>query len=331
MTLKLEFHEVADLPSLDRLWAEETDWGEQSQALRDWFMEAPFGKPSAVVASDAETGKAVGQFRFMPARVSINGREVSAVRPFGTIVTQDAHEAASARSPLENPIWAMYFRGVDEFRARGIGLIYIIPDERWAGFLKRGHIILKMAGVKFATFPLWSLPLPLTNGPLPLGEGFTASPLTTWDKVDQLWESARKLHNCMVVREASILRWKLAQARFNVTAVERGGELVGLVASREKGDRQWLICDLLAVDEGPAMRATLAAAVNVSHEEAVTRAGANELRKVGVLATPVMETVVSELGFVRDEYDFPLVIQPLDKSLSIDDVKPERWYVSAND
>jgi len=225
----------------------------------------------------------------------------------------------------------MYFRGVDEFRARGTGLIYIVPDERWVGFLKRGSMVLAMAGMKYASFPLWSLPLPLAGGLLSLGEGYTASSLVNWDEVDRLWEASRKLHGCMVVRDASVLRWKLAQATFTVTAIRRDGELVGLVASREKGDRQWLICDLLAADDGPALRATLAAVVNVSHEEAIARAGANELRKAGVLATSVMEPVVRELGFVLDEYDFPLVVQPLDKSLSPDDVKPERWYFSAND
>src|SRR5262245_55356480 len=201
MGLNLEFHEIADLPSLDRLWAEETDWGEQSEALRRWFMEAPFGKPSVVIASDGKTGKAVGQFRFMPARVSVNGREVSAIRPFGTIVTKQAHEAASALKPLDNPIWAMYLRGVDEFRARGTGLIYIVPDERWVGFLKRGALVLRMLKIKFATFPLWSFPLPLAGGLLPLGEGFRATPLMNWDKVDQLWEAAHKMHDCMVVRD----------------------------------------------------------------------------------------------------------------------------------
>jgi len=331
MGLKLDFYDVADFESLDRLWEEATDWGEQSQALRRWFMESPFGKPSVVVATDENTGKAVGQFRFMPARVWVNGREVAAVRPFGTIVTKEAHEAAAAQRPLDNPIWAMLFRGIDEFRARGAALVYIVPDERWVGFLKRAtDTVLKVANMKLGSFPLWSMPLPLTGGLLQLGEGFNASPLENWDGVDGLWEAARKLHHCMTVRHASVLRWKLSQATFTVTAVKRDSELVGLVASREKGDRQLLICDLLAADDGPALRATLAAAVNAGHEEAV--AGASELRKVAVLSTSVMEPAIRELGFVPDNYDFPLLVQSLDKSLSVDDdVKPERWYFSAND
>ncbi len=331
MSLNLKFHDVADLPGLERLWQDETDWGEQSAELKRWFMEAPFGKPSVVVASDGQTGKPVGQFRFMPMRISVNGRDVSAVRPFGTIVTKEAHEAAGARGVLDNPIARMYLRGADEFRARGAGLMYIVPDERWVGLFKRWALALKMFKIKYASFPLWSLPLPLTSGLLPLGDGFTASALTNWDEVDQLWETSRQLHSCMAVRDAGALRWKLAQAIFTVTAIKRDGQLVGLVASREKGDRQWLICDLLAADDGAALRATLAAAANVAHDESLARSGANELRKVAVLATPVMEPAVRSLGFVRDDYDFPLVVHVLDKSLPADAVRPERWYVSAND
>ena len=44
-----------------------------------------------------------------------------------------------------------------------------------------------------------------------------------------------------------------------------------------------------------------------------------------------MEPIVSGLGFVRDEYDFPLVVHVLDESLRAEDVSPTRWYVSAND
>ncbi len=331
MGLKLEFFDNADLASLDQLWEDETDWGKQSQELRRWFMEAPFGKPSVVVATDAETGKAVGQFRYMPVRVSVNGREVSAVRPFGTIVTKEAHEAAAARTLLDNPIWAMYLRGADEFRARGVGLIYSVPDERWVGLFKRWAPALRMFKIRYSSFPLWSLPLPLVSGPLSLGDGFTEMPLGTWDeRVDRLWEAARKLHACMVVRDARMLRWRMAQTSYSVTCVQRDGELVGLVAAREKGDRQWLVCDLLGVDE-VALRATLAAAANVGHKESTTRGETNELRKIAVLATPFIESIVRSLGYARDDYDFPLLVHVLDKSLRADDVKPERWYVSAND
>jgi hypothetical protein len=327
MAIELEFHEVADLPGLEQLWRDETDWGEETlRSLHQWFMAAPFGKPRIVVARDDRSGAIVGQFRFMPSRVSIDGREVRAHRPFGTIITQEMRDGMKSVNPLKQPAVAMYLRAVEELRARGEQLIYMVPDPRWVR-------MFKMFGfLQTGSFPLWSRPLPLA-APLPLGDGFEAAEFTAWDHeaVDRLWESARSLHGCMAIRDAATLRWKLANAKYTVTAVRRGGELAGLVAARAKGDRQWLVCDLLAADAGPSLRAALAAAANVAHEESLARAGDREIRKVAVLATNVMEPAVRELGFERDDYDFPIVAHVLDESLRPEEVAPSRWYVSAND
>jgi hypothetical protein len=327
MAIELEFHEVADLPGLEQLWREETDWGEETlRSLHRWFMAAPFGKPRIVVARDDRSGAIVGQFRFMPSRVSIDGREVRAHRPFGTIITREMREGMKSVNPLKQPAVAMYLRAVQELQARGETLIYMVPDPRWMR-------MLKMFGfLQTGSFPLWSRPLPLA-APLPLGGGFEAAELTTWeqDAVDRLWEASRGLHGCMAFRDGATLRWKLANARYTVTAVRRDGELAGLVAARAKGDRQWLVCDLLAADAGPALRATLAAATNAAHEESLARTGDREIRKVAILATSVLEPAVRGLGFERDDYDFPIVAHVLDGSLRPEEVAPSRWYVSAND
>ena len=44
-----------------------------------------------------------------------------------------------------------------------------------------------------------------------------------------------------------------------------------------------------------------------------------------------MEPVVRRLGFVQDAYDFPLVVHILDPNISMDEVAPTHWYISAND
>lgn len=332
MGLTYEFHEDAMLPGLERLWREATDWGENTlDDLRPWFESAPFGKPSIVVANDERTGEMVGQFRFMPSRVSVNGKVVSAVRPFATIVTPAAHEAADIRSATDNPVAAMYLLAAREFAARGVGLIYIVPDQRWLGLFKRWASTLKFFRLDYGTFPLWSLPLPLQT-PLPLGENFRAAPLAAWDeRIDALWEKAARLHGCMMVRDAATLRWKLMQANYTTTAVWRDSELVGLVAARRKGDRQWLVCDMLAADANDSLRATLAAAVNAGHAEASHNQGEEVIRKVAVLVTTLIEPVARGLGFARDDYDFPLAVQVLDGSIATEDVALARWYVSAND
>ncbi|MEA2563605.1 MAG: hypothetical protein QOH06_5109 [Acidobacteriota bacterium] len=327
MPIELEFHEVADLPGLEQLWREETDWGEETlRNLHRWFMEAPYGKPRIVVARDSRSGAIVGQFRFMPSLVSVDGREVRAHRPFGTIITKEMRQGMASLNPLKQPAVAMYLHAVRELQERGEQLIYMVPDPRWVRLFKMFSFL------QTGSFPLWSRALPLA-APLPLGEGFEAAELAAWEPeaVDRLWQSSRGLHGCMSVRDTATLRWKLANARYTVTAVRREGELAALVASRAKGDRQWLVCDLLAADAGPALRAALAAAANAAHEESLVRSGAEEIRKVAVLATQVLEPVVRELGFERDDYDFPIVTHVLDGSLQPEEVAPSRWYVSAND
>ena len=111
----------------------------------------------------------------------------------------------------------------------------------------------------------------------------------------------------------------------------RGGELVGLSASRRKGE-QWLICDVLATDLRDSLRATLAATANLANAKApVFKAAGKPVPKVTVLTTPAMEPIVRDLDFVRDAYDFPLVVHVLDSSLSKEDLNPSQWYFSAND
>ncbi|MEJ7577426.1 MAG: hypothetical protein WKF74_10530 [Pyrinomonadaceae bacterium] len=328
MGISYEFHADATQPGLERLWREATDWGEATlDTLRRWFEVAPFGKPRIVVATDDETGEMVGQFRFMPSRVCVNGEVVRAVRPFGTIVTPAMRDAVKSNNPLQQPAVAMYFRAVDELKAVGEQFIYMVPDPRWM------RLFQMLPFLQTGTFPLWSLPLPLAK-PYPLGEeGYTFGSLEKWDeRVDRLWEKSSRLHGCTVLRDAETLKWKLANGNYETTAIERDGELVGLVASRRKGDRQWLVCDVLAADGREAMRATLAAACNVGHEKSLTAGeGQEAILKVAVLATPLMETVVRDLGFRRDAYDFPLVVHVLDENVPAENVAPARWYVSAND
>ena len=327
MAAELEFHDVVELPGLERLWREATAWGEQAlDQLNPWFMKAPFGKPSMVVARDQDSGDIVGQFRFIPSRVSVDGREIRAYRPFGTIVSKAMRDAVVSNNPFDQPAVAMYRHAVNELQTRGEQLIYMVPDPRWVRLFKMFPF------VQSGSFPLWSLRLPLQDPP-PVADGYHAGPLGDWTdgRVDRLFTAARRLHGCMVMRDSESLHWKLGHAEYTVTAIEYRNELVGLVAARLKGDRQWLVCDLLAADDGDALRATLAAAVRVAHAECLERGGEQAIHKVAVLVTSVMEPAVRELGFVRDAYDFPLVVHVLDDSLRADEVSPARWYVSAND
>jgi len=315
-----------DLPGVQRLWKEETSWGALAEEMWQRFVvEAPeWGGISGAIATD-ETGAIVGQLAFVPSLVWVDGREVRAFRPGAPIVSRSLRFRSA--NPFNHPAVRMYNYAVKALRARGDGLIYMVPDPRWLRLFKMFPFL------RCGTFPLWQLPLPLGR-PLSSGDGYSASRLTSFDddRVDRLWDRARRLHGCLVVRDSRTLPWKLSEPGYEVVGVEHGGELVGLAAARRRGDRQWLLCDVVTADAGETMRETILAAVNVAHERALAAAGTSKpIRKVAVLATPLMEPALRGLGFLRDAYDFPLVVHVLDPSLTKHDISPARWYVSAND
>lgn len=325
MGLKYEFYQDASLLGFERLWLEATEWGKIKSGHAPLMLNAPFGKPRVIIATDTDSGEDVGQFHFLPLHVMVDGKVIRAVRPFGTIVTPAMHAAAVINNPLDQPAVAMYTRAVAELKAMGEQLVYMVPDPRWIRLFKMFPFL--QAG----TFPLWSLPVPIEK-PVELDKAYTVAPLKEGDeRVDRLWEKSSRLHGCMVLRNGSTLQWKLSNAGYTTTAVEKDGELVGLVASRQKGDRQWLVCDMLCADAGDSMRATLTAASSVAHEKSLTGVGKEAIHKVAVLATPLMEPILRDLGFVRDAYDFPLIVHVLDENIAAEDVNPSRWYVCATD
>ena len=326
--MKLHYRLVRndDLPGIQRLWQEETNWGALAEELwQRLVVDAPeWGGISGAVATD-ESGAVVGQFAFVPSLVSVDGREVRAFRPGAPIVSRSLRFRSA--NPFSHPAVAMYNYAVKALRARGDGLIYMVPDPRWLRLFKMFPFL------RCGSFPLWKLSLPLERPLPPPVEGYSAVQVTALDdcRIDRLWEQARRLHPCLVVRDTRTLPWKLGEPGYEVAGVERGGELVGLAAARRRGDRQWLLCDVVTTDAGETMRETVLAAVRIAHERALAAAGtAKPIHKIAVLATPLMEPVLRGLGFVRDAYDFPLVIHVLDPSLK-HDVSPARWYVSAND
>ena len=325
MSLTYRLYQDGDLPALRRLWEENTNWGTVTAEMwRQHVVEAPLGGVSGAVAEDSATGQIVGQFAFMPSLINVSGREYRAFRPAAPIVAKSLRFRSP--NPMSHPVVAMYMHAVKALRERGDGLIYMVPDPRWVRFFKM------FPNLYGGSFPLWKLDLPLA-AKFSLPEGYTAAPLVVLDdeRIDQLWAKWSGFHTCQVVRDARSLPWKIGKGEYEVLGVERGGELVGLVASRRKGDRQWLICDLLAADCGEALRATIIAVSNLAHERAASAPPDKTIIKVTLLVTPVMEPVVRDLGFVRDSYDFPMVIHVLNQSITKEEVAPSKWYVSAND
>lgn len=327
MKLEYRMRREGDREPLIRLWSEHSGWGDADDPFWSYlFEDAPEGPAEIVVAEDRSTGGIVGQLAFLPVRVAVGGRRVRAMRPIAPIVAPGARSSLRLPNPFKHPIVAMYRHGARVVRDQGCPMLYALPDPRWRRMLEAFPFF------QVGQFPLLSRPLSSGDVPGVPGETTTRSFDGWGSEVDDLWREWARRWECSVVRDSGYLEWKVGQGDYYITTVERDGGLVGLVASRQKGDRQWLICDLLAADEGDATRSTLRAACSLAHREAAARgAGEMPIEKVAILAPERLRPLLAELGFEPEAYRFSFLVQPLGGVLDADAVAPERWYVTAND
>lgn len=323
MELRYRLYTPDDVPLLSKLWQSSTEWGALTPEIVARHLEnAPFGKPIVSVAENVTTGELVGQAALMASAVLVNGKVVTAFRPMAAIL--DPAVRIRTLNPLHHPIFQLYRFGLEEMARRGDKLVFMLPDPRWR------RAIQMFPGVQQATFPLWSIQLPLSQ-PFVLRAGYEAAELTTWDeRVDLVFEKAAAEYPCMIVRTAETFRKKSGPPEYEVLGVYRSGELVSVVASKQKGDRQWLICDLIAADQEAAGE-TLKAVCNFANERANDAHFSPPLQKAGILVVPKLLPIVQQLGFRRDKYDFHLFVKLFSSEFSQADVDPSRWYVSAND
>jgi hypothetical protein len=126
--LTYRLYQETDLPELLRLWKDEAGWREPPPDLWRRYLSTPDGEALIVAAAEAETGAIVGQAWFIPARVSVDGREVRAVRPSVVIMSKASRGRFLSADPLDHPVSAMYRCGLDAAGARGARLAYMTPD-----------------------------------------------------------------------------------------------------------------------------------------------------------------------------------------------------------
>lgn len=324
MNLTYRMNTSADKDELVRLWSTETGWDDiDSSVWEHRFVHTPFGEAAIALAIDEDANKIVGQLVFIPLIALVDGREVSAYRPYAVFLTKSAR-SFQGLNPLTHPMLKMYRLAVDSFKHKGIELIYMLPDPLWARAFRF------LPNFQIGSFPLWSLKLPLTES-FALLDGYKAVEVEVSDKrLNELWEKSAKLYDCSIVRNSKSLAWRHSHFTFFYRAVERNGELAGFAALLYKGrDRQLVLCDLLAADT-EALRATLAAACNSANEYRLKNPE-QPIDKIAVLTTKLLQPIVEDLDFYRDKYNFLLVIQTLNSSLTEKQIAPSRWSASAND
>jgi hypothetical protein len=323
MGIKFRLYTPDDLPSLSRLWQNSTEWGSLTpEIVARHIGNAPFGKPIISVAEDESTGELVGQVALTASAVSVKGKALTAFRPMAVIF--DPGFKIKFLNPLHHPIFQLYGFGLEEVARRRDALVFMLPDPRWR------RAIQMFQGMQQASFPLWSIPIPLAR-PFILRSTYEAAELSAWDQsVDHVFERTAAEYQCMVLRTADALRIKAGPPEYKVLGVHRSGQLVGVVASKQKGDRQWLICDLIATDPEAAAE-TLKAVCNYANDRPSDPHHEPQISKAGILAVPRLLPILEQLGFERDNYDFHLFVKLFTKEFTQAEVDPSQWYVSAND
>jgi hypothetical protein len=218
----------------------------------------------------------------------------------------------------------MYGCATDSFKEKKIGLIHMMPDPGWVRAFKF------LTNAQTGSFLLWSLSLPLLqNFEIPMD--FEVKIISATDaQLDELWEKNSKLYGCSYLRTTKTLPWKTSHGDYKLLGIFKKNELLGFSASlvKEK-DKQWLICDIMAAETEISLPVILKATCNAAQNYISSKD--TQVKKIAILVTPLLENTVKELCFEKDNYNFPIVVQILDETISKTQVAPERWYASAND
>jgi hypothetical protein len=328
MNLNFRMHNSNDIDKLVQFWCDNSGWDVIDR--KEWerrFYHLPFGNSEIAIAEDKGDGTIMAQFIFIPSQIVTNGRYYKAFRPFAPVMHKNLRKKISIFE-LSKYILKMYHLASKTFAANGVALLHMMPDPRWA------RLFHFLKGASVSSFPLYSLYL---NKPISitLNENYTFSGISPGDeRIDDIWAKTSALHKCLIVRNSFSLPWKLSHGDYKIIGIFKDSHLTGFSASIfKRNDKQWQICDLLFENTGESLLATLQATClyAINFKAALPDVEKNNLNKIAILATPLLENALSQLRFEKDNYKFHLVTQLLDKNLVTNNIMPENWYVSAND
>jgi hypothetical protein len=323
MKINCRLYTPADFDNLIELWNENADWGlidrEQWEKV---FHYTPYGPATIVLATAEKTDEILAQFVFFPLKIFVHGKELNAFKPCAPVMRKSVRTDLGLVSFLK-----MYRYAIKHFTAQGVHLFYMMPDPRWA----RGFQMIP--GVQVANFPLWCLPL---NRPMPpqLPEGYAIESISPTDaRMNDLWAETARLYNCSIVRDTHFFSWKLSHRGYQSFGVTCDGRIVGFAAFLYKKEIKGIaICDVLAEnEEALALTLQLACVQASAFKDSLSVEEQAFCEKVTILATPLIQKLVEPMGFEKNSYKFSLAVHVLGKELPKKELKPENWYVSAND
>ncbi len=138
----MEYREYkeSDIPSLIKLWKENSEWGEISENdFKEWHIDTPYEKVEIIVAIDSNEG-IVGQMMFTPCRIHCNKNVYKAARISAPILHKDFR---TIKYSLNHPILKLYINGMSLIKKKGFDIAYVYPDRGWLTALRGLQVVTK--------------------------------------------------------------------------------------------------------------------------------------------------------------------------------------------
>ena len=320
-----------DIEGIIRFWNENSGW-ETNLDVNEFnlrFCSSPCGMPIIMLAVNEDEQSIVGLCCFLPAYVNLKGEDVVCYRPFGAIIKESFRQCFGISSLLtgKHPILKLYHVGSEIAKQKKASLIFLIPDPRWSK-------LAKVMSFETKRFPLLSYNLRQDHIPSKEPLYDVRDMNSTDPDIDKLWNQSSRASICTLTKNRQFYHWKInfRHGLYKLKGVYDNNKLIGLFTLHFK-ECQWVIGDLLPLDDNYGLTLTLRAACDTAQVEYFKKSpDRDKVYKVAILATQVIEDKAKALGFYRDNYNFTLAVQLLDKeNFSKADVAPDRWYISATD
>lgn len=322
-----------DIDAIIAFWNINSGWETTMNRaeFKQRFQSSPAGDSIMMLAIDEEAEELVGLFCFIPLMITIKNITVKGYRPFGAVLKESFRQQFGLASFLtrKHPILQLYYKGTDVAFQNGADVMYMLPDPRWGRILKIFPFMLHK-------FPLWSYRLPLARGFEAESQIRTEVLEPTDSSIDLLWANSANMNRCTLTRNSAFYQWRhaISHGAFSLRGVYAAENLIGLFTLYYSDtDAQWLINDVVTTSGTQTLTQTLKAAcrsAHVAYTAKKQKPGKNY--KIALLATPLLEQEVKQLGFYKDDYEFTLAVHLLNqKRFSKTDVAPRYWHLSAKD
>ena len=320
-----------DLPGLLRLW-EGAGWGRlEPRQWREWFVDGPQG-PSLIAVAVDPGGEIAALEVFAPARLSVAGREVRALRCSAPILRPDLRGQSLRRAA--HPAFGLYRTAAAVAAEHGFEVGYSLPDHAWLSILRNAHRV-GMPRFAIAAFGCAELPLAPASEPAleRFARGVLAQPVASFGaEHEALWHAARESFPiaCGVVRDAAWLSFRNSGHIALEVRDREDGSLVGYSATKRQTG---LLADLLARRPAELTAVVAATARWLAGERRPGEPG--DLTHLKAMRTPALDPTLAALGFAPVDYRFGFICNTYGDAAADASwrarLAPERWYLMPGD